>query len=122
MNEDQIRKTLLGEKARLEALRNDTSESGNLGDDDGDAEEYFGDEGMETLQTSMTLASIEQIEAELEEVRVALEKLDNGNYGISELSGEPIDPARLEAVPTARYTLEEQQQMESGNRMPNNRD
>ncbi len=118
MNEEEIRQTLVGERERLVALRQDVSESSNLDSEEGEIEESFSDGGSEVSQSSATLFAIEQIENELEEVRVALEKLDNGNYGISELSGEPIDPARLEAMPTARYTLEEQQQMESENRIP----
>src|ERR1700729_40852 len=37
----------------------------------------------------------------LEQVDRALEKIDNGTYGLSEVSGQPIPPERLEAPPGA---------------------
>ena len=48
-------------------------------------------------------------EARLAAVERALQKLDEGSYGYSEASGEPIPLARLQATPEALYTLEEQQ-------------
>lgn len=39
-------------------------------------------------------------------IQGAMEKLDNGTYGICERCGKPIAPERLEAMPFARYCLE----------------
>jgi RNA polymerase-binding transcription factor DksA len=36
------------------------------------------------------------------EIKHALEKIENGRYGICEVSGEPIEEDRLEANPAAR--------------------
>lgn len=41
-------------------------------------------------------------------VERALKKLDEGSYGVSDVSGKPIPRARLEAVPEAICTLEEE--------------
>lgn len=38
---------------------------------------------------------------ELEQVRRALERIDQGTYGVSEVSGRPIPKERLEALPHA---------------------
>jgi DnaK suppressor protein len=63
-------------------------------------------------------ASIEQHEAlgrsardrvRLAEVERALQKIAAGTYGVSEISGEPLGFARLEAVPWARLTAVEQE-------------
>lgn len=43
----------------------------------------------------------------LREVDRALAKLDRGDYGMDERSGEPIPYARLAAVPWARASLDE---------------
>ena len=51
---------------------------------------------------------------ELAEIDSALEKIEDGVYGFCEESEEPINPARLEAMPTARYTLEVQARRELG--------
>jgi RNA polymerase-binding protein DksA len=50
----------------------------------------------------------------LEEINRALAKIIDGTYGICEMTGEPIKRERLEAIPTARYSLEAQQQIDEG--------
>jgi DnaK suppressor protein len=40
----------------------------------------------------------------------ALAKIDEGTYGLSDQSGEPIDLARLQAYPEATLTLEEEEE------------
>jgi len=44
----------------------------------------------------------------LERIDRALQKIEEGTYGLSEMSGEPIPRERLEAVPEALYTLSEE--------------
>lgn len=50
----------------------------------------------------------------LSEVEHALAKLEAGTYGVSELSGKPIPLDRLEAVPWARRTLQEEERHDAG--------
>ena len=45
----------------------------------------------------------------LQEVRDALRRIEQGAYGICEDCGRPIEPARLEAVPWARYCRADQE-------------
>lgn len=49
---------------------------------------------------------------ELAAVERALAAIDNGTYGVSELSGKPIGIARLRAVPRATRTVEEAERQE----------
>jgi RNA polymerase-binding transcription factor DksA len=51
----------------------------------------------------------------LAEVERALAKLQTGRYGTSEASGEPIGLRRLEAVPWARYTVDEEEESKAFN-------
>lgn len=44
---------------------------------------------------------------ELKDIEDALQKIENGTYGISEKSGKPIPKERLEVMPTARILVEE---------------
>jgi DnaK suppressor protein len=39
----------------------------------------------------------------------ALEKIEEGSYGLSDVSGHAIPRERLEAVPEALYTLDEEE-------------
>ena len=48
----------------------------------------------------------------LSDVDRALQKLDSGDYGYCEYSGEPIDIRRLLACPTTCTTVEEQDRIE----------
>ncbi|WP_222566131.1 TraR/DksA family transcriptional regulator [Novilysobacter antarcticus] len=45
----------------------------------------------------------------LQTVHRALEKIEQGTYGQSEQSGDPIPRARLEAMPSALYTVAEEE-------------
>ena len=50
--------------------------------------------------------------ARLQRVDRALEKIEQGTYGLSDKSGDPIARERLQAVPEALYTLTEEQALE----------
>ncbi len=55
-------------------------------------------------EKSFLVASIEgDILAELDE---ALERINNGSYGVCVICDEPIHPKRLEAIPYAKLCLE----------------
>jgi len=45
----------------------------------------------------------------LAQIKRALEKIDEGTYGLSDASGEPIPVGRLEAIPEAILTVAEQE-------------
>jgi DnaK suppressor protein len=57
---------------------------------------------------------------QLREVDEALSRIQEGDYGICENCEEPIDPARLEAVPETRLCIAcaEEEASERGARMP----
>ena len=48
----------------------------------------------------------------LQRVERALKKIDDGTYGVSDLSGQAIPRERLEAVPEAILTLSEEERLE----------
>lgn len=50
--------------------------------------------------------------ARLQRVERALKKIDDGTYGVSDLSGQPIPRERLEVVPEAVLTVSEEQRLE----------
>lgn len=55
---------------------------------------------LETLESNNAI--INQLEIRLKEVNEALEKIENGNYGMCEMGGEKIEEDRLEANPAAK--------------------
>jgi DnaK suppressor protein len=71
------------------------------------AHEYEDDaQRLTTLELQGNLAAVS--DERLADVERALQKIDEGTYGLSDRSGAPIPIARLEASPEALYTLEEQ--------------
>lgn len=64
------------------------------------------------LDTIRSLAEGER--STLREIDEALERIEEGTYGVCEMTGKPIPKARLEAQPWARYTVEAARQLERG--------
>ena len=57
---------------------------------------------------------IERLERDLEAIARAEQRVEEGTYGLSIESGEPIPDGRLEAMPWAERTAEEQARFEAG--------
>jgi len=60
----------------------------------------------------------EGVERRLREVARALQKIEEGSYGVCDDTGEEIPRGRLEAVPEAIRTVEAQQRFERERRPP----
>lgn len=110
MDSDRARELLARERQRLESAIATIENQGPLESDerkdspDIDSEDLYQDEfdagRLEDLRSDM--AALDRAEA----------RLADGTYGLSIESGEPIPDARLEAVPTAERTIEEQERFE----------
>ena len=53
---------------------------------------------------------------QLQQVKDALRRIDDGTFGRCVVDGKPIEPKRLEAEPWTPYCLEHQQRLEQGSR------
>jgi RNA polymerase-binding transcription factor DksA len=63
------------------------------------------EEATESLELERRLALEKQIREQLSEVEAAIEKFSKDTYGLCEGCGQPIDPARLEALPHAKLCV-----------------
>jgi DnaK suppressor protein len=63
------------------------------------------EEATESLELEKRLALEQRIREQLAEVEHALQKFQEGTYGLCDICGQPIDPARLEALPQASLCL-----------------
>jgi DnaK suppressor protein len=72
------------------------------------------DDAQQIEEEAVDDAVIEQLRSELEAIERAEKRLEDGTYGLSVVSGEPIPPGRLEAVPWAERTPAEQERLEGG--------
>jgi RNA polymerase-binding protein DksA len=68
-----------------------------------DAEFDEADPGFVEQESALALAGA--LEHKLASIDHALRRAQNGTYGTCEGCGEPIDPARLEAVPETTFCL-----------------
>jgi DnaK suppressor protein len=100
---ERARERLAEERARVEreleehGQRRAANEPEDTGDQAADLEQAETDNALrDDLQR--TLEAIERAEARLEE----------GTYGVSIVSGDPIPDPRLEAIPWAERTVEEE--------------
>jgi DnaK suppressor protein len=70
------------------------------------------DVGQDLFDEELAQGRAERLRDELEAIERAERRLAEGTYGVSVQSGEPIPDARLEAIPWAERTAEEQARYE----------
>ena len=63
------------------------------------------EEATETTELENRMALEKRILDQLVEVKHALHKFEDKTYGLCESCGQPIDPARLEALPQATLCM-----------------
>jgi len=63
------------------------------------------EEATETFELEKRLALEKRLRGLVAEVEHALQKVEEGTYGICDVCGQPIDPARLEALPQANLCM-----------------
>jgi DnaK suppressor protein len=66
------------------------------------------DEASDTYQNEYDQGRIDELREQLAAVERAEQRLRDGTFGRSVESGKPIPDARLEALPTAERTVEEE--------------
>lgn len=86
-------------RARLSSLTNE-------GDAALDFDENFADSGQVAAEQGENLTLAASLQDQLAGVEAALARLDAGTYGRCAVCGEPIPPARLEAMPSARTCIQ----------------
>jgi DnaK suppressor protein len=67
---------------------------------------HIADDATDAFDQAVDETLKRKAEESLEEVDLALAKLDDGTYGLCETCGVRIDRARLEALPQAKFCLE----------------
>jgi DnaK suppressor protein len=112
IDEDHARELLRRERERIESSLADLKRVRESGVDQlgGDADLTDDGELIEDEEVDDAVAA--QLRAELEAVERAEKRLEDGTYGLSVDSGEPIPAQRLEAIPWAERTPEEQERYE----------
>jgi RNA polymerase-binding transcription factor len=110
MDSERAAELLKQERERIERALADLS---NAADDElSHLDQHPADQGSELFEQERDAGIAQSLREELAAVDRAEERLAAGKYGLSIESGEPIPDERLEAVPTAERTVEEQARYE----------
>jgi RNA polymerase-binding transcription factor DksA len=95
-------------QANLTHLRDDALRTaGDAGDNlSTTPTEHMADRGSDNFTRDLMVGVLQGADAELCDVNLALEKLDNGVYGVCEHCDADIPVIRLKALPFARLCLD----------------
>ncbi len=125
-NAELDEKFVAQQKEKLEQLRDELvrirqgmqGDQENRGEEQGDTQFDSGDMAGDIFDREMDATIGDQAGRRLEDVERALAKIEEGTYGLSDESGDPIPQGRLEAAPEATRTIDEQQEYEKERRPP----
>jgi DnaK suppressor protein len=117
---DAQRQRLIDLRDELTRLRDglDEDEVELEGGGDDYSETDSGDMSQSIFDREMDASVGEGVERRLKEVARALQKIEEGSYGVCDDTDEEIPRGRLEAVPEAIRTVEAQQRFERERRPP----
>jgi DnaK suppressor protein len=112
MDADRARELLARERQRIEdalarLARAPDEELSHL-------DQHPADEGTEMFEEELDEGIADRLQEELAAIERAERRLEDGTYGLSVESGQPIPDERLEAVPWADRTAEEQGRFDPG--------
>lgn len=104
----EYRRLLVGDLNHMEkdALRKSRSDAATLDISN------FADLGTDNFEQDFTIGLIENSQERLREIDAALQRIEDGEYGVCEEDGAKISKARLKAVPWARLCIECQRKAE----------
>ena len=110
MNEKRARDLLAAERKRLEREL-----ARHMHEDDGELSDPFfgpGNLAAKLYEDELEESLAEDLRVQLAALERAEQRLAAGTYGLSIESGEPIPDERLEVLPTAELTTEEERAAE----------
>lgn len=107
MDSERARELLAGEREQVEQ---EIAKIEEEGPEEGDERVEPGDLNSESLyQDELDAGRAQDLKERLAAIERAEARLAAGTYGLSVQSGDAIPDERLEAVPTAELTVEEQE-------------
>jgi DnaK suppressor protein len=113
MDEERARSLLAQHRERVERLLADAAQQEN-DEELSHVDQHPADDAQFLADEEVDEGLRERLRQELEAIERAERRLAEGSYGRSVESGEPIPDERLEAIPWAERTAEEQSRYERG--------
>lgn len=116
MDNDEARRLLLAERERLTSL---VAAGADMVADQQGVDAGPADSAKDIVDREITRSELEGVREQLAEVEAALQRVSDGTYGVSDISGEPIPDERLRAIPYARRRADEQEVFDKQRRVAN---
>lgn len=101
------RAELVGDVAGMEAAALQ-GESGSLSN----MPSHIAEQGSDASEQSLQLDLAANDRKLIREIDEAIKRIDNGTYGVCEVTGKPIKNERLEEIPWTRYSIEAARELE----------
>jgi DnaK suppressor protein len=115
MDQDRARELLKRERERINAeVASLRAQRGDGDDDLSRVDQHTADAGSELFENERDQSLINRLMQDLAAIERAERRVEEGTYGLSVESGEPIPDGRLELIPWAERTADEQSRLESG--------
>ncbi|MBA3957294.1 MAG: TraR/DksA family transcriptional regulator [Parachlamydiaceae bacterium] len=110
----KFKKELEGMRFQIQrSLRGSTEDVKNP-DESGGYSQHQADKGTDDFDRTISLEVTSQEYGILKYIDRALQKIDEGTYGVCDITGDEIPYGRLEAVPYAVTTAKAQDMLEKG--------
>jgi len=102
----QLREQLLAKKEALTQAANVNTENPLLG-------EHLADAATDSYDRDWALSMLSSKQNALYEIDEALDRIARGTYGLCELTLQPIESGRLQAIPWTRFCAAAQKELEA---------
>ena len=99
----------------LHGVQSEAIKAASEGSDAGNGQ-HQGDAGSDSYDRDLALSMLAKEKDALQEVEAALTRILEGTYGLDEMDGEKIPQERLEVLPFARLTIQNQTKWEAEQR------
>lgn len=111
---EEFKEQLLALKEQHRNALEGTSSDVKSPDEAKGASQHAADGGTDDFGRTISIEVTAKELNVLKQIDRALEKIEEGTYGVCDISGEAILKKRLEAIPYATMTRESQEKLENG--------
>lgn len=111
---DKFKKKLEELRAQLRNTIRNVSEDVKSFEEPKGYSQHQADEGTDDFDQTISIEVSTKEQSILKQIDRALEKIEEGTYGMCDVSGEEIPIKRLEAIPYANMTVVAQEKYEKG--------
>jgi DnaK suppressor protein len=117
---DGMRESLIARRAEIQAEVDRMATEmrwlgGDQEDEAGSLGNHLADDGSDVMEQERLSTISADLQDMLRQIDGALERMDDGSYGICQRCGQPINPERLEAFPYVAYCIDCQTLLEREN-------